>query len=216
MKRILISGLVAAATASAFAVSGGAGAASTDQIHGGCFFDTNSQATATNGSYVGVIGDHSVTTTGATPPAPIGATVTCTITVNGAGVVTKSYGDVGGVAGVQAGSDQISFTAADNDLVALCETVNYADGTSTGPDCSPSTSLQIPPQQVIDALDTVFNTLDDAQKTITDPIICPALASHAGSYGPITIDSTGDVTGPDPLDLGLNPYFDCPPYIVTP
>ena len=215
MKRVLISGLVAAATASAFAVSGGAGAASSDQIHGGCFFDTNAQATATNGSYVGVLGDRSVTTTGATPPAPIGATVTCTITVNGAGVVSKSYGDVGGVKGFQAGADQISFSAQDTDTVGLCTDVAFADGTSTS-SCAGALSFQIPPQEVIDALDSVFNTLDDAQKTITDPIICPALASHAGTYGPITIDSTGDVTGPDPLDLGLNPYFDCPPYVVTP
>src|SRR6476469_2660331 len=130
VKRILISGLVAAATATAFTVAGGAGAAGSDVIHGGCFFDTNSQATATNGSYVGVIGDRSVTTTGDTPPALIGATVTCTITVNSAPAVSESYGDVG-VAGVQAGSNQISFTAADDDVVALCTHVDFADGTSS-------------------------------------------------------------------------------------
>ena len=201
MKRILISGLVAAATATAFTVAGGAGAAGSDVIHGGCFFDTNSQATATNGSYVGVIGDRSVTTTGDTPPALIGATVTCTITVNSAPAVSESYGDVG-VAGVQAGSNQISFTAADDDVVALCTHVDFADGTSSD-NCNGAISLQIPPQEVIDLLNSTV-----------DPLVCPVLASHAGTYGPVTIDSTGDVTIPDPVG-GLNPIYDCPPYVVS-
>ncbi|MDQ1537623.1 MAG: hypothetical protein QOE58_2016, partial [Actinomycetota bacterium] len=76
---------------------------------------------------------------------------------------------------------------------------------STAAYCTPATALQVPPQVVYDTLNGVFiNTID--------PTLCPILKAHAGNYGPFTIESDGDVTGPDPLNLGLNPYDDCPPY----
>jgi hypothetical protein len=179
-------------------------------VHGGCFFDTNSQATATNGQYVGVIGDHSVTTTDATPPTPVSATIGCEIQVNGnVAVGPFFYGDLNGVTGVQLGQNApISFTAADDADVELCQNVNGGSFS-----CSPATSLQIPPQPVIDALNTVNDELIALQKQFTDPTTCALLGAHPGTYGPFTVDPSGDVTGPDPLDLGLNPYWDCPPYV---
>jgi hypothetical protein len=216
VKRILLGGLALGLMA---VVVPSASAADPDTIHGGCFFDTNSQATATNGSYIGVIGDHSVTTTSATPPAPTSATVTCAIAVNDSvvGSTSHSYGDVGGVAGVQGGADQISFSALPTDSVKLCETVAYADGFTSGPTCSESTSLQLPPQVVIDTLNGVFDTLTALEIAQVDPLVCPQLKAHAGSYpGGINIAPDGDLTVPDPLDLGLNPVWDCPPYLPAP
>jgi hypothetical protein len=186
----------------------GAHASASYTTHGGCFFDTNSQATATNGAYIGIIGDRSVTTTVATPPTPVSGTVSCKIQVNGADAsgTEHSYSDANG-SGVQAGGDQIAFTAADEDVVTLCQKTVYAGGAETDDwDCAESMHVQIPPQVVYDTLDDLFiNTID--------PAVCPILKANAGTYGPITIEADdGDVYGPDPLDLGLNPYDDCPVY----
>jgi hypothetical protein len=42
--------------------------------------------------------------------------------------------------------------------------------------------------------------------------ICPVLSHLAGNYpGGLSIHPDGDVYVPDPLGLGLNPVYDCPP-----
>jgi len=177
-------------------------AATPDVISGGCYFDTTSHRPIADGRSYGVIGDVSATWTGTTPPAPIGATVTCWIDINGvpAPGTTHSYGDAGAVPGVQAGSDPVSFVATDRDFVALCHSVTFADGT-TQSDCAVSGGPQFPPQVVADLLDTATG------------ITCRQLGALAGSYpGGVVIDPTGDVAVPDPLGLGLDPVYDCPPY----
>jgi len=182
------------------AVSPSASAA-TDEIQGGCFFDSDRQAAVTADQNVGVLGDHSVTRSDLL--TPIGATVICTIYVNGVAAVQATFGD--GTTAVQAGAEPISYTANDGDVVSLCTDVHYADGTvdrCTGCEaCSP----QFPPQWILDTLDALFTE-------VIDPALCPKLASVAGSYGPFTVKPDGDVYLPDPLDLGLNPIEDCPPY----
>ncbi|MDQ1745759.1 MAG: hypothetical protein QOD07_22 [Frankiaceae bacterium] len=137
----------------------GAFATSPDVMHGGCYFDT---VPATADSYVGVIGDQSATTTGGSPPAPIGATVTCWIQVNGfaAPGTTHSYGDVAGEPGVQHGQDPVAFTAQPGDYVGLCWSVAFADHT-TADDCSVDASPQFPPQPVVDVVNSVVQTVHD-------------------------------------------------------
>jgi len=185
-----------------------------DTHHGGCFFNTDENAVATNGQNQGVIGD--LSTTQDASGAPTGATVTCTITVNNLPQVSKSYTGVG----VQAGSDQIVFTASETDSVQLCETITYADN-STESSCADSTNQQIPPQQVIDALNGIFDTLDAFEIQNVDPVVCPVLATlgntipGGGVAGVLQISKDGDVYVADPLSLGLNPFYDCPPYGST-
>ena len=187
-----------------------------DTIHGGCHFFTNEDQTVTNGENQGVIGDSSVTTDPS--GAPTGATVTCYIKVNGveAAGTRHSYSGLG----VQAGSDQITFAAGPTDTVLECEDVTYADGTTEPEDCPAATQQQIPPQQVIDLLNSVFDTLNNFEIQNVDPVVCPVLvqlgaATGGGVPGVLEIHADGDVYVADPLGLGLNPVYDCPPYLPT-
>ncbi|MDQ1748124.1 MAG: hypothetical protein QOD07_2387 [Frankiaceae bacterium] len=211
MKKTIKGVIVGAASLAILgAVSPAASAnAAGDTIRGGCHFDTNEQQIATNGQNEGVIGDVSVTTDSS--GAPTGATVTCVIEVNGVKQLGTQHSYTG--VGVQAGSDQIVFSAGTNDTVLLCEDVTYADTTTEVENCPAATSQQIPPQPVIDLINGLF-------ASTIDPVVCPALITlgqltGGGVAGVVTIDSTGDVSVIDPLGLGINPVYDCPPYVVV-
>lgn len=213
MRRILVAVLGLAAT---LTVGPTAHAANPDHLSGGCFFNTDEQATLTGGANVGVIGDHSITSTGDVPQTPIGATVTCWITVNGitAPGTTHSYGDIGGVPGVQAGSDPISFVSADSDYVDVCESVAFADNTSVTYCPFPLPDQNLPPGWVTNTIETVIDAYDNLFVSDVDPVVCPVLADLAGNYADaVVVDPTGDVAVVDPLGLGLNPVYDCPPYV---
>jgi hypothetical protein len=181
-------------------------AASADVMRGGCNFETDQVAAVTGDQYVGTMHDLSVTTTGDTPPVAIGATVTCWIDVNGieSPGTRSNYSGIG----VQAGVNSISFTALPDDEVTICHQVAYADGSSEPAVCPPVPVIEIPPETCCD----IAYVLDYAFFDVIDPTICPELADHAGAYGPLTIAPDGDIYVPDPLDLGLNPFYDCPPY----
>jgi hypothetical protein len=167
-----------------------------DSHHGGCFFNTDQQATATNGQNQGVIGDLSATTDGS--GAPTGATVTCTITVNGLPQVSKTYSGNP----VQAGSDQIVFTASDTDSVQLCETFVYSDLSSES-DCGDATSQQIPPQQVIDAINFIFDTVNGVLSGVDTSALCTVTKALAplDLGGVVVIAADGSLTISDPLGL---------------
>jgi hypothetical protein len=178
-------------------------AASADQgdtLKGGCSFDTNRQATATNGQNQGVIADLSVSQEASGGPS--GATVECWINVNG--VAAPGTDIVASGSGVQANSAQISYSAGDTDAVALCQKVTFDDGSSwvgpdgTNPDCPAATSTQIPPQVVIDTINSVL-ALTDA----LNPILCPIFASLGPQDigGVITISSDGSLVIADPVGL---------------
>ena len=200
MKKMMKSAVLGATVLGVLGTMAPAMAASSagDTLTGvGCYFNTDEQATATNGQNQGVIGDFSVTRDGS--GAPTGATVTCTITVNTIPQVSKSYSGNG----VQAGSDQIVFTASQTDSVQLCQHVVYADG-STEDSCGDATQQQIPPQQVIDAINTVFDTLNGVLALVDlNPVLCPVLKSIAPQNigGVVVIDSNGSLTITDPLGL---------------
>lgn len=187
-------------------------AAGPNQVHGGCSFATTN---AFGDGYTGVLYEASVTTTGDTPPQPIGATVTCWLTVNGveAPGTRHTYADLPGVTGVQAGADTAAYYADDLDPVNVCEAVAFADGT-TQEWCSVDVRDPIPPQEVFDFVDGLVHYVecgDDGSDFC--PIGCRFTKLLAGAYGPLLITPEGDVYVVDPLSLGLNPIYDCPPYI---
>jgi len=192
-------------------------ATSGDVVKGGCFYTAVPYAPMPD-VYVGYMGDLSATTTGDTPPVPIAATVTCSIVVDGvtAAGTTHSYGD--GLA-VQAGVDVVTFTAPPTANVTMCETDVFADGSSRSI-CYVNAPSDIPPQEIADAILAVVDTAGavvhdvecgDDSSEICSPV-CARLKLLAGDYGPLEVAPDGDVYVTDPLALGLNPLYDCPPY----
>ncbi|MDQ1700075.1 MAG: hypothetical protein QOG34_1938 [Frankiaceae bacterium] len=175
---------------------------------GGCAFDTSSAPGSDGTTRTGVTYELSVTH----DPSglPIGATVSCKIEVNGVDAPGTTFSYLG--YGEQAGADRVSFEADDGDVIQPCQRTVYADNTDTGWSCATAHNLILPPQELRDTLDFVSGIVDNVFVWDVDPRLCPVLAAHAGTYGPITIHPDGDVYIADPLNLALNPAQDCPPY----
>lgn len=193
MRRILLTVFTLGATGLAVPA---AHAASPDVIHGGCAYtaddDTNNLSSAPD-KKVGVIYDVSATTdaTG----APIAATVTCWLDVNGSEAPGTRFSYSG--TGVQAGANPVTFTASyDASRVDLCYSVLFGDNTRTG-ECIATTDEKIPAQVFWDALD------------VASAAGCLVLPLLPGTYGPVTIGPDGDVYLTDPLDVGFNPIYNC-------
>lgn len=183
-----------------------AASASGDHLFGGCEFTTENEAPLPNAQNAGIIWDSSVTIDGANRPT--GATVDCWVDVNG--VKADSTDLVATGNGVQANAKQITFAAGDTDIVDLCQSVVYADG-STESTCFGACECDLPPQVFIDTVDLVFGTLNSLLIANVDPVVCPQLVKLAGDYGPLTIGTDGDVTVSDPLGV-IAKVYDCPPY----
>jgi hypothetical protein len=207
MRRLI---LIAMTLMAGAAVTPATHAASADSIRGGCGYDVEP---TTGDSWSGVIFDVSATSDAA--GLPESATVTCWLTVNGveAPSTRHSYGDVGGVRGVQAGAHSFAYNAGPEDNIGLCSTVQWADG-STDSECPAITSLEFPPQVVWDTYDTVSAAGQGAAcdgSVNTCAVFCPVLASVSGTYGRVTIGPDGDVY----LTAFNPPYhrvLDCAPY----
>jgi hypothetical protein len=208
MRRILLGVLVLGATVLAVPA---AQAASPDIFHGGCTWSSDSRP-GDPGENLGYIGDLSTTTT--PNGAPIAATVTCWLRVNGVEAAGTRFGYAG--TGAQAGVNPISFYASNTDEIDLCYSVLVADNTTIEDTCFAIDPIQIPPQVVWDTVDSVFALVDQVEGCNAShdecSAICPPLQLLAGTYGPLTIGPDGDVSVADPLGLGLNPVYDCPPY----
>jgi hypothetical protein len=220
LKRILLATLAVGM----LAVGVPAATAGDDSIYsGGCGLNTATDPSSQVGQEDQFQGQLSVrTTTYDTTPdpgdGPVGATSTCDLYVNT--TIVDSVSATG--APVQANAKATSYVKHDSDVVKLCLTVDYADDTETVVVCAEVTTVRIPPQIVSDTLvgviDTVFGILDPVFTAIDDllggierdqidPRVCPVLAAHAGSVGPVTIDGQGDVY----IDGEL--FWDCPPYV---
>ena len=209
MNRVLLAAVAVGVTAAVLPAAPASAASGADSVRGGCFFDTNQNATVTGGRNVGEIGDLSITTD--STGAPTFAVVNCWIIVNGVEAPGTRISASG--TGVQAGVATISYTAGDADWVGLCEQVVYADGTSDT-ECPIYEDPNLPPNFIIEALDTIFDVVN-AVVAYPDPVVCPVLVQLAGSYpGGVTIAADGDVYVPDPLVLFAGPVYDCPPYVA--
>lgn len=224
-KKALLGGVAAAVMVMGLPMTS-ASADPGDSIHGGCSFNTDSNQTATQGQNTGVIEATAISlTSGNTPDA--GASVHCKIQVNGVDALGTQLDVHANAAGIEQGQQQISFDDQGGTLPsALCEKDDWGDGDTTGWVCQASTEIQIPPQAVIDlintvfdALDGVFTTLQDFEVQNVDPLVCPLLVTlHGvtpGVPGVLEIHADGDIYVADPLALGLNPVWDCPPYLPT-
>jgi hypothetical protein len=199
MKRLL---LVVAALAAGGVVAPAAHADG-ETTTGGCFFVASDVRTPATG----VIADVSYTRDGA--QAPILATVSCWVDVNGVEAANTRVVATG--IGAQSGVADIAFELGYNDVVSVCQRVDYASGASTTT-CGPAT-------EDIDVLGPVNATLERLFEVMdpfpVDPTICPILIEiHQvhGDYGPVVIGPDGDVSIEDPLGLKRNPVQDCPPY----
>ncbi|MBV9097114.1 MAG: hypothetical protein JO079_03560 [Frankiaceae bacterium] len=175
---------------------------------GGCSYDTNAAALSP-GQNDGVEEDLSFTRD--PEGLPSGATVSCKIRVNGVDAPGTEFSYVG--FGLEVGANPISFVAGPTDEVSLCQRTVYADGVDTGWFCPGATTLQLPPQQVHDDIEWTLWYANQPFVWGVDPRVCPVLAAHPGTYGVVTVGPDGDVSVPDPLHLGLNPLYDCPPYV---
>jgi len=208
-KKTLLGGVAAAVMVLGLPMTS-ASADAGDAITGGCSFNTDSNQTVTQGQNEGVIDATAFMQTSAKTP-DAGAAVHCKIQVNGVDAPGTQIDVAANAAGIVQGQAQISFDDQDGTLPSgLCEKDDWGDGDTTGWVCRPSIVIQIPPQEVIDLLDTLFiGTID--------PLVCPVLvqlgqATGGGVPGVLEIRADGDVYVADPLGLGINPVDDCPPY----
>jgi hypothetical protein len=165
-------------------------------------FVTGGQETFTGGAYGYAVSD--------VPGASI--SVSCEVRVNGGPVASTPFGP-SGQGSFTAG--QVTYTAAETDTVTLCAVWT---GSESGELCGPTTTQQVPPQEVIDALNQVSDLIADATAGL-DPIVCsaiiaaglPALANSQESVTSVHIDE-------DDCDVwvlvDLPPLFHCPTRIV--
>ena len=148
----------------------------------GCGFESLAQETATGGqdTFTGAAYGYIVGAAGETS-----VTVKCEVRVNSATVAST---DLGSGSVVATSQGQVTYTADDDDDVDLCTV--WTTSTTGGTDCGDATTTQIPPQAVIDLLDTINQLIADGTAGL-DPIICGALKT-AGV--PAAINSTTAVT----------------------
>jgi len=178
-----------------------------ETIRGGCFFVTINQQILTNGINEGVIGAAAVTT--GPNNAPIGATVTCAIYVNGI-FLPGTEVDATSTA-FESNSMQIAFPAPAGSVVELCQKVTFIPSGRTVPDrCQAATEVDVPPQ-------VVFDTLHSASTQIVAPTVCPfliqlGLLTGGGVAGVVDIGPDGDLSVPLLRGTGLDWLYDCPPY----
>ncbi len=201
--------LTAALAAGALALN--APVAQADAPRFDCSFDSVQQDTATGQNYEGAAWGYIAHAEGGD------VTIRCYIAVNGVEASSTPTGT--GSNGAAVTSGRVTFAATDTDSVQLC--AEYTSPHASDNVCFESTSTQIPPQEVIDLLISLFETIDatlapvwstltDIEKTYIDPTLCDVLDGIPGTYGPVTINTQGDVF------IDGEPFWDCPPYDLFP
>jgi len=183
MKRLSIAALFAS---SAFFA---AGVAHAEPLSAFCLFDSIlARETVTSGN--AFVGDAYGAIAGQEPGENV--SITCELRVNGETVDSTPTG-----AGVQLAATAgrvVTDFPADTDTVALCAV--WTEGSDAGEDCHELTTLQIPPQEVIDLLDTVFDLIAETGPNF-DPFLCgllltggvPALVNITTSVTTISMDA---------------------------
>ena len=145
-----------------------------------CNFNSVQQEDATGQNYEGAAWGYVTHAEG----GPV--SVRAYITVNGSEVSSTPTGSGTGAAFTQG---RVTFSAGDTDSVVLWCEVTTTHGTTRTP--YTTTTSQIPPQEVLDLLDTVFQTVADVTKP-ADTIICLALKTLGA---PGVINAATAVTG---------------------
>ena len=185
-----------------------------------CRFNAVSQATATGqDTWEGHAQGYIVGNTG----EPV--SIRCVVKVNGTVRAATAWGSGNTVATTQ---DRVTYVRTLTQVTQLC--AQYTTSHGAGETCFATTTTQVPPQEVYDALDAVITEIDNAlgqldpvfdiihdiEVTYVDPVACPALAARAGTYGGppplpvITITANGDIL----VDGEL--WWDCPGYEPVP
>ncbi len=155
-----------------------------------CNFNSVQQETATGQNYEGAAWGFAVHAEG----GPV--SIRCFITVNGTEVTSTPTGTGSGAATTQG---RVTFAATETDVVVLWAEVTTVHGTTSTP--YQTTNTQIPPQEVIDVLNAVFDTFADVSKP-ADAVICLGLKT-AGVPGVINAatGTTGIYMDADDCDL---------------
>ena len=153
-----------------------------------CGFNTVAQETATGGqdTFTGAAYGYVVTST-----AGNAVSVRCDVRVDGTTVASTPTGSGTTVATSQG---QVTYTATDTQDVDLCAV--WTDGSTSGEVCGETTTTQIPPQEVIDAINSVFDLIADATAGL-DPIICGALLTAGAPAAVNTLAPTVSMDGDD-------------------
>jgi len=203
VKKTLLGGVAVAIMAVGLPMTS-ASADSSDTRHGGCFFNTDANQAVTQNENQGVIGVDAVMVTPANTP-DANAEIDCKIQVNGADAPGTEIDVHANAAGVVSGQQQIIFDDQAGTLPsALCENDISGDGSSSGWVCTPSTEIVLPPQVVVDLINTVFDTINSVLALVDlNPVLCPALQTIAPQNiaDVIIIAADGSLTIQDPLGL---------------
>lgn len=174
LKKLMLASLAAGALAL------NAPAALADNPTYDCNFNAVQQDDATGQNFEGTAYGYAYHTSGGT------VTIRCYLTVNGTEVSSTPTGSGDPAAFTQG---RVTFQAGDTDVVLLWAEVT-AHGTTTRTSYPTSTS-QLPPQEVIDVIDDIFGIIADVTKP-ADVIICGGLQA-AGT--PALINSATGTTG---------------------
>jgi hypothetical protein len=164
-------------------------------VRSGCGFQSVAQETATGGqdTFTGAAYGYAIFDDQDTH------TLKCVVKVDGAAQAETPPGSGQVVVTTQG---QVTYNAAEGATVVLCTVI---DDVEVG--CNVAMEFQVPPQEVIDLLDTIFQAISDASGLL-DPIVCTMHQALApGIPGVIDITPEGDVT----LAV-IGPFWDCPPY----
>ena len=197
--------LAAAATAALLVPGAAAHAAAASDYRGGCALDRARTAPGDPGTWTAAVYALAVVHSEVTSDNPVSATVTCEVRVDG---VRQGDALTFSGTGVVTGAGQVSYVAADDSLVELCETVDFtSDDTPTRTDCDPVSFSPWDPSCVFD----VLNQLQ--RREPPPPAFCEVLQALIGLLpGPTEIDAlVCAVTGGDVGVLG-ELVWDCPPY----
>ncbi|HWL37811.1 MAG TPA: hypothetical protein VNQ77_16615 [Frankiaceae bacterium] len=151
--------------------------------------------------------------------------LTCTVKVgvatHAASYVNGAEADGWGAGGVTyVGPRVVSFAAPRDVPVYLCDRFDQSvydarSGTwvpagTPGATCRLVLGTGWALDPLFDLLDSARPLLDSLKRDVVDPLVCPVLASLAGDYVAVSVNSQGDV-----FVLG-EPYWDCPPYDLGP
>lgn len=142
--------------------------------------------------------------------------IRCVVRVNGSVRAATDYGSGQAVATT---SGRVTFTRTLTEVTQLCAQYSITRNgqpVESGEVCFGTTTTQIPPQEVIDALQPVFDKLTEIEVTYVDPNLCPLLKPLIGrDIGPLSIrGGKNDSTGTPGADIYVNNalFWDCPGY----